>query len=311
MKTAVENILHSVPVQDEMYKILHGQNSYRLERPFESLLHDNHRPNPDLAMEIMTLKPMQEDQIGIKLRKITLLSLAVDQTSEHMDDEFFTEAYPKTVYFISSSNAPFTELSHRLSRRHWSSPSTNINTEAKTINHISPPDITPFIRFQSKIPTVVDEYLGTKLDDALLKILERHTADLIEKYSVLPGPESIKNQESLKKRVLLFKHMNKNKTANRNPANYHLYHALMEALIADEDAMDKEVTVKLESKPRVDAAREDEDPESAASGSANLHEKMELDPSQGFLMRKANSLVGIADVVKEHLDRDDNVGMIM
>ncbi|GJZ80591.1 retrovirus-related pol polyprotein from transposon TNT 1-94 [Tanacetum coccineum] len=32
----------------------------------------------------------------------------------------------------------------------------------------------------------------TKLDDALLKILERHTADLIEKYSVLPGPEKKK-----------------------------------------------------------------------------------------------------------------------
>ncbi|GKD65229.1 hypothetical protein Tco_1307337, partial [Tanacetum coccineum] len=35
-------------------------------------------------------------------------------------------------------------------------------------------------------------FLGTKLDDALLKVLERHTADLIEKYSVLPGPESVK-----------------------------------------------------------------------------------------------------------------------
>ncbi|GKC85680.1 hypothetical protein Tco_1141397 [Tanacetum coccineum] len=35
--------------------------------------------------------------------------------------------------------------------------------------------------------------------------------------------------------------MNKNKTANRNPTNYHLYHDLIEALIADEDAMDKEV----------------------------------------------------------------------
>ncbi|GJZ98683.1 hypothetical protein Tco_0671136, partial [Tanacetum coccineum] len=39
---------------------------------------------------------------------------------------------------------------------------------------------------------------GTKLDDALLKVLERHTADLIEKYSVLPGPEFVKNQESEK-----------------------------------------------------------------------------------------------------------------
>ncbi|GJR89561.1 hypothetical protein Tco_0213572 [Tanacetum coccineum] len=49
-----------------------------------------------------------------------------------------------------------------------------------------------------------DEFLttaypkGTKLDDALLKVLERHTADLIEKYSVLPGPEFVKNQESEK-----------------------------------------------------------------------------------------------------------------
>ncbi|GJX71031.1 hypothetical protein Tco_0308202 [Tanacetum coccineum] len=51
---------------------------------------------------------------------------------------------------------------------------------------------------KSQVPTVVDKSLGTKLDDALLKILERHTADLIEKYSVLPGPESIKNQESKK-----------------------------------------------------------------------------------------------------------------
>ncbi|GKF69367.1 hypothetical protein Tco_0202424, partial [Tanacetum coccineum] len=48
------------------------------------------------------------------------------------------------------------------------------------------------------VSSIRTNYLGTKLDDALLKVLERHTADLIEKYSVLPGPESIKNQESEK-----------------------------------------------------------------------------------------------------------------
>ncbi|GJT21180.1 hypothetical protein Tco_0891117 [Tanacetum coccineum] len=82
-----------------------------------------------------------------------------------------------------------------------------------------------------------------------LRILERHTADLIEKYSVLPGPESIKNQESKKspKEIIRIK---KNKTANRNPANYHLYHALMEALIADEDAMDKEVKDRVKDHKR-------------------------------------------------------------
>ncbi|GKA56215.1 hypothetical protein Tco_0755287 [Tanacetum coccineum] len=101
-----------------------------------------------------------------------------------------------------------------------------INTEATTIT-TSLPEITPFIALQlrvakleqemsevkktdvlasirSQVPTAVDNYLGTKLDDALLKVLERHTADLIEKYSVLPGPESVKNQESEKLRGELF-----------------------------------------------------------------------------------------------------------
>ncbi|GJU42209.1 retrovirus-related pol polyprotein from transposon TNT 1-94 [Tanacetum coccineum] len=141
--------------------------------------------------------------------------------------------------------------------------------------------------------------LGTKLDDALLRSLERHTADLIEKYSELPGPESVKNQESEKspKEIIrikreqgeekqestysirstdkvaleefdlksaLFKHMNKNRTANRNPANYQLYHTLMEALIADEDAMDK-------GKFAVKRRR----PDSSASGSAQPPPKVD------------------------------------
>ncbi|GKB48795.1 hypothetical protein Tco_0899548 [Tanacetum coccineum] len=195
-----------------------------------------------------------------------------------------------------------------------------INTEATSIT-TTLPEITPFIALQlrvakleqdmsevkktdhsaavlasikSQVPTVVDKYLGTKLDDALLRILERHTADLIEKYSVLPGPESIKNQESKKspKEIIrikreqgekkqestytirstdkvaleefdlksaLFKHMNKNRTANRNPANYHLYHALMEALIADEDAMDKEVKDRVKDHKRKHDSDDDED----------------------------------------------------
>ncbi|GJR90093.1 hypothetical protein Tco_0214104 [Tanacetum coccineum] len=48
----------------------------------------------------------------------------------------------------------------------------------------------------------------------------------------------------------LFRHMNKIKSANRNTANYRLYHALMEALITDEDAMDKEVADKVKDHTR-------------------------------------------------------------
>ncbi|GKF19418.1 hypothetical protein Tco_0068056 [Tanacetum coccineum] len=54
--------------------------------------------------------------------------------------------------------------------------------------------------------------------------------------------------------------MNKNKSANRNLANYHLYHALMEALIADEDAMDKEVKDRVKNhKIKHDSDDDDED----------------------------------------------------
>ncbi|GKB93645.1 hypothetical protein Tco_0979782, partial [Tanacetum coccineum] len=70
----------------------------------------------------------------------------------------------------------------------------------------------------------------------------------------------------------LFKHMNKNKTANRNPANYHLYHALMEALIADEDAMDKEVAVKVKDHKRKHDSDDDEDDDDNEGPSAGSNQ---------------------------------------
>ncbi|GJQ90802.1 hypothetical protein Tco_0001941 [Tanacetum coccineum] len=66
----------------------------------------------------------------------------------------------------------------------------------------------------------------------------------------------------------LFKSMHKNKSANRNPANYRLYHALMEALIEDENAMDKEVadTVR-DHKRKHDDDDDDDDDEGPPAGS--------------------------------------------
>ncbi|GJS48553.1 hypothetical protein Tco_0598674 [Tanacetum coccineum] len=208
-----------------------------------------------------------------------------------------------------------------------------INTEATTIT-TSLPEITSFIALQlrvarleqemsevkktdhsaavlasikSQVPTVVDKYLGTKLDDALLRVLERHTTDLIEKYSVLSSPKSIKNQESKKSpkeiikikreqgkkkqestytirstdkvaleefdlKTALFKHMNENRTANKNPANCHLYHALMEALIADEDVMDKEVKDRVKDHKRKHESDDDEDDDDDEGPSAGSNQ---------------------------------------
>nr|GEX30513.1 retrovirus-related Pol polyprotein from transposon TNT 1-94 [Tanacetum cinerariifolium] len=54
--------------------------------------------------------------------------------------------------------------------------------------------------------------------------------------------------------------MHENKTYNRNVANYKLYHALMEALLDDEEAMDKEVDDTMKDHKRKHGDDDDEGP---------------------------------------------------
>ncbi|GJV89076.1 hypothetical protein Tco_1533014 [Tanacetum coccineum] len=167
-------------------------------------------------------KPMQEDQTGSDSGKVHV-SLA-GPNPEHMDDEFLATAYPKVHENLklitderviednpeshsgsmsSMKNLEDTDNFGDQFRRarptppviapvtDFSSPKPSslvtpppINTKAITIT-TSLPEITPFIALQLRVARL-----------ELEMILERHTADLIKKYSVLPGPESIKNQES-------------------------------------------------------------------------------------------------------------------
>ncbi|GJT49955.1 hypothetical protein Tco_0976112 [Tanacetum coccineum] len=137
---------------------------------------------------------------------------------------------------------------------------------------------------KSQVLTVIEHYLGSKIRDDLQKVLQRHTADLIQKYFVKPAPESSKIQkptidleQEYEKRALeihkikreqakkqkmpkytikstdkvtlkeydqksaLYQTIHENKSFNRILANHTFYHALMEALIEDENAMDKGV----------------------------------------------------------------------
>nr|GEU83139.1 hypothetical protein [Tanacetum cinerariifolium] len=171
-------------------------------------------------------------------------------------------------------------------------PTPPINTEASSI-----PEITPLVAVQLRVAKLEQDTFELKKTDHSVAALAsiRHTADLIEKYSRLPAPKSSKKQESKKSaeeiikikreqdekkqmatytikstdkatlkefdlKSTLFKAMHENKSANRNPANYRLYHALMEALIEDENAMDKDVadTVK-DHKRKHDSYNDDDD----------------------------------------------------
>ncbi|GJZ35444.1 hypothetical protein Tco_0581261 [Tanacetum coccineum] len=153
-------------------------------------------------------------------------------------------------------------------------------SEVKKTDHSA--DVLALIR--SQVPTAVDKYLGSKLDDDLLKVLERHTADLIEKYSVMPGPETIQNQESKKspKEIIkakkeqglaLFSHMNKKKSFQQKywptypsiPSSYGM-------LIADEDATDKEVVDKVKDHKRKHDSDDDEDDDDDEGPSAGSNQ---------------------------------------
>ncbi|GJW08396.1 putative ribonuclease H-like domain-containing protein [Tanacetum coccineum] len=75
----------------------------------------------------------------------------------------------------------------------------------------------------------------------------------------------------------LFSHMNKKKSANKNTTNYRLYHALMEALIADEDAMDKEVADKVKDHKRKHDSDDDDEGPSAGSNQGRSTKKRRSD----------------------------------
>ncbi|GJS15656.1 hypothetical protein Tco_0410128 [Tanacetum coccineum] len=64
----------------------------------------------------------------------------------------------------------------------------------------------------------------------------------------------------------LYQSMHTNKSFNRNPANHRLYHALMEALIEDENAMDKGVTDTVKDHKRKHDDDEDDDDEDPPAG---------------------------------------------
>ncbi|GKG20275.1 hypothetical protein Tco_0380076 [Tanacetum coccineum] len=60
--------------------------------------------------------------------------------------------------------------------------------------------------------------------------------------------------------------MHANKSFNRNPANHRLYHALKEALIEDENAMDKGVADTMKDHKRKHDDYKDDDDEDPLAG---------------------------------------------
>ncbi|GJU06205.1 hypothetical protein Tco_1122635 [Tanacetum coccineum] len=164
----------------------------------------------------------------------------------------------KTVTSTPPVIAPFTDVSSTKPSSLVTPPP--INTEATTIT-TSLPEITPFIALQlrvarleqemsevkktdhsadvlasikSQVPTAVDKYLGTKLDDVLyLKILNVTLADLIGEILCVPAQRSVKNMKL--KRVR--RRLSNQKEQGEEKPRFNLLHQMK--------CMDKELQTRL------------------------------------------------------------------
>ncbi|GJR36731.1 hypothetical protein Tco_1212415 [Tanacetum coccineum] len=159
-----------------------------------------------------------------------------------------------------------------------------IVTETPVSTTIPSPQVTPFISnlsivvdsyLDTKVRDVIQNELQKHTADLIYKYYLRHLVELTKKPTPIAEQESEKSSSKILKikkeqaeiqknphftikstdkaaleeydlKSALYQSMHANKSFYRNPANHRLYHALMKALIKDENAMDKGVadTVK-------------------------------------------------------------------
>ncbi|GJX72452.1 hypothetical protein Tco_0309623 [Tanacetum coccineum] len=125
-------------------------------------------------------------------------------------------------------------------------------SELKTIDHSS--EALVVLKYQ--VPSVIDNYLASKVGDAptfnLEQGSEKSASEILQikreqaekqhkpKFTIKSTNKAALEEYDLKS--ALYQSVHINKSFNRNSANHRLYHALMEALIEDENTMDKGVT---------------------------------------------------------------------
>ncbi|GJU96014.1 hypothetical protein Tco_1320770 [Tanacetum coccineum] len=92
-------------------------------------------------------------------------------------------------------------------------------------------------------------YLGTRLDDAFYKVLKKHDVDIINEHSVSAEiVEKLRQQYVPKKSTKDIKKLRWSMQESSSPKQRALYHALMESIVEDEDAMDEGVAEKFKKR---------------------------------------------------------------
>ncbi|GJT96072.1 hypothetical protein Tco_1091590 [Tanacetum coccineum] len=170
---------------------------------------------------------------------------------------------PPILETITTAPHVTSSITHVLQQQSTPVPTPPITSETltfiialKQVDHSS--KILATIR--SHVPAMVNKYLGSSLGDTIHKVLQKHTADLIRQQSQKKSIDleqeptkstldifKVKKEQTDKQKVTKYAIKSIDKAAlNDKPSVY----ALMEALIADEEAMDKGVADSLKQQKR-------------------------------------------------------------
>ncbi|GKD80240.1 hypothetical protein Tco_1342861 [Tanacetum coccineum] len=137
--------------------------------------------------------------------------------------------------------------------------------ELKQVDHST----TLLATIKSKVLMAIKEYLGTSLSDVLHMVLQRYTAEFIkEHYVPADAIEVLKQQQKPQTSAKEFRKIKMEQAAKQQKSQYSIkssnkhkaqYHALIESILVDKDALDQGVA-DIQKKRKPGDVDRDEDP---------------------------------------------------
>ncbi|GJS77611.1 hypothetical protein Tco_0727492 [Tanacetum coccineum] len=213
-------------------------------------------PIPEIVTETLVITADPSNQV-------TLIISIVQQTTTLIPTPTSTTDALTITTIVFESNA-LTAVELRVAKLEKDM------TELKTSDH----SYVALVVLQYYVPIVVDSYLDTKVKDVFQKELQKHTADLIHKYSLQHLPELTKNRhqqlnKNLRKVLQRFLRLRWNnlrvKRTHSLPSSL-LTMQLLKTLIEDKNIMDKGVADTVKYHKRKHDDDEDDDDEDPPAG---------------------------------------------
>nr|GEV29530.1 hypothetical protein [Tanacetum cinerariifolium]GEW24441.1 hypothetical protein [Tanacetum cinerariifolium] len=201
---------------------------------------------------------VSSDQVNDDAQEKVTAALATQKTKVPLESSFISSDY--AMKFLNFDNIPSADteiislMDIKVQHKDPSSQTTPILTipvlTLRNVDHSS----AIHVAIKSEVPIVVKEYLGASLEN------------------------------TIHKKITLFETMTKTKSFNKTTKHKALYHALMESILEDEDAIDKGVTDRLKKRKPDDVDRDEGPPTGPDQGLKRKKMGKDTKPS-----KKANS----------------------